>query len=177
VGSSLPAGALCAQRTRLEAAEARYAGRRPLPCSMAGDCPAASALPWPGSSLAQVTPGGELQGQSAPGPPRMLGEGERARAVGCRPPTGLRGWPRAARRAALFGGLRGAARSPHQPRGRARSVRTRVRWRSFRRGRTANPQGLQRCTLLPSGRRVGARLPCRSMEFTQAFPGAEAVES
>ncbi len=110
--------------------------RASRPCLMAEDCPMASARPLPGPSSMQAAPGGEPRGPSAPGPPRMLAEGERAaqaRVQGAQAPAGVRGWPRAAKGGP--GGLKGAAR-PLTSLGAGRvSVRTRVCWRRGSRAR------------------------------------------
>ena len=55
------------------------------------------------------------------------------------------------------------------PRG-GRGRRRRGRARAPPGGRTANPQGLRKCALLPAGRRAGAGLACRSTGSGQALP-------
>ncbi len=152
--------------------------RTSRPCPMAGDCPVASALPWPGPSSTQAAPGGEPRGPSAPGPPRMLAEGEgatQARVQGAQAPAGVRGWPRAAKGGPL-GGLRGAARPSHRLSGsgaqRPDASMLAKRIASLAPPRTANPTGLQKCALLPSGRR--ARAPPRTARRLPA-PGRRQV--
>ena len=159
-----------AARTRLEAA-----GRAP---SSAGS----PAMPH-GRGL----PSGERPSLATAGPqdaPRRTGgltpsQGEPRRGVGGgRPPPGVRDWPRTVRGGP--GGLRGAARSlTSLGAGRASCPDAGVLAKaSVRVGlpcpqdRAANPQGLQRYALLPSGRRVGACLTRRLMRSRQALPRA-----
>ncbi len=110
-GQALPQRGAAPRGQGLRPQDAPHARGCPLPCRMAGDCPAASVLPWAGP---------------------QLGESERARAAGCRgrqAPAGVRGWPRAARQRGPLRGVEGGAAPLTSLGPDAAGVRTRVCWR------------------------------------------------
>ncbi len=100
---------------------------------------------------------------------------------GAHVPAGVRGWPRAARqRGPPWGVEGGAAPLTSLGAGCRRRPDASMLAKKIASGtapRTANPQGLQRWALLPSGRRAGARPPWPSMSLSPAVPRPEPTSS